>query len=729
MYLSGGGGFVSSRSNVGLWLGRRADIGRSFCGGVIGKAGHKMCVVSGCGIAAHVGRKGTFPSDDDVVFIGCPSPSGTVGDDPQSVHLNPWVPASSLGDRLDRYMEERRSVLDWETLFVGLHSLADEDTTVLEFEEDLERLSKKLDAELAERKTPFKKRTKLEVVSPIGEGGFESVSAFSGAMIGELGEDCVKDGSLREIVRQVKDGLFELGMRAETNYSAIKSLAYETKDEFETVDVKLSKVHSLLGKRGQEDGTLSAFGLLTNLEEQLETLKALVRPAVDLASGAKAQAAEQKREIFTTLQTGCNPLFQLFHKLSSDESKPGDIMDQKFQRVEAEIARLASEVATTGRTNRDQGAPYGATEYPFASGNPFGLSGMSGSNVHNRVSPPRGFEPGPSETRSEMFRTSEARFNLIESQLTELKNQMQAKSVKIGGRIFKSRSEVKSWLAIHARSGPAYVYFMDVHSLMALKVKTTLDDAAADADFESKVRKIGYTTTDEAIVASSFSRSLPAFFGKPSPIEARKLPALKTAEAWESKTMVDGAREVLDRALDSADKELQSISGDFLMGEGLIVAQSCIQSSVKFVTHLSTWMSREYLELLKRGGSEVECWGLIAHCVRAVFEDLHEARMPGRGPHMTADDRAASSTWGCFQAQLKMQEYEKVGFAAHPTLSHILNIHLRDHTVSKATFESVLVRLAAVEASAATVATAVRTLQSVVGEVKKAGKVASPVKS
>jgi hypothetical protein len=140
-------------------------------------------------------------------------------------------------------------------------------------------------------------------------------------------------------------------------------------------------------------------------------------------------------------------------------------------------------------------------------------------------------------------------------------------------------------------------------------------------------------------------------------------------------------------------------------------------------------MSREYLELLKRGGSEVECWGLIAHCVRAVFKDLHEARMPGRGPHMTADDRAASSTWGCFQAQLKMQEYEKVGFAAHPTLSHILNIHLRDHTVSKATFESVLVRLAAVEASAAMAGTAVRALQSVVGEVKKAGKGASPVKA
>ena len=87
MYISGGGGVVSSRSNVGLWQGRGANIGRLFCGGIIGKAGHKMCIILGCGIAAHIGRKAEFPSDDDIVFIACPSPGGTGGDDPQqSVH-------------------------------------------------------------------------------------------------------------------------------------------------------------------------------------------------------------------------------------------------------------------------------------------------------------------------------------------------------------------------------------------------------------------------------------------------------------------------------------------------------------------------------------------------------------------------------------------------------------------------------------------------------------------
>ena len=62
----------------------------------------------------------------------------------------------------------------------------------------------------------------------------------------------------------------------------------------------------------------------------------------------------------------------------------------------------------------------------------------------------------------------------------------------------------------------------------------------------------------------------------------------------------------LEKAVDEAETELLSVTSDFLEGEGLNVAQACIQSSVKFITHLSTWISREYGELLKRGGLAAE---------------------------------------------------------------------------------------------------------------------------
>ena len=122
--------------------------------------------------------KAEFPTEEDMVFIASCSTMGTSGDEPQSVHLDPWVRASSLGHNLERYMEERRSVLDWETLFRGLNSLDEGSTTRSQLEEDLDRLSRKLDVELAEQsKTPFKKRTKLEVVSPPEE--FASVAEFA----------------------------------------------------------------------------------------------------------------------------------------------------------------------------------------------------------------------------------------------------------------------------------------------------------------------------------------------------------------------------------------------------------------------------------------------------------------------------------------------------------------------------------------------------------------------
>ena len=147
-------------------------------------------------------------------------------------------------------------------------------------------------------------------------------------------------------------------------------------------------------------------------------------------------------------------------------------------------------------------------------------------------------------------------------------------------------------------------FFTDIHSVMALKLGVTLDDAAADADFESKVRRNGYAHTEEARVASSFSRSLPSFFGKPTPTEARKLPSVKKPDDWEPKAMGDGARAVWDRGLTAAGRELLASASDFLVGEGLLVAQATIQASVKFMLDLSTWMSREYLELLKRGGAK-----------------------------------------------------------------------------------------------------------------------------
>ncbi|KAI2508965.1 hypothetical protein MHU86_5460 [Fragilaria crotonensis] len=177
-------------------------------------------------------------------------------------------------------------------------------------EEDFERISRKLDGDLAIGMTPFKKRPKLEVVSPPEE--FEDISEFALETAVELGDDFLNDGSLRMAIRSLGAGLQSIGNRADSNRSALRALAYETREELELVDLQLSKLNSLLGKRGQDDGTLSAFEVLRELEEQVERLRNAIQPAIVLAADASEQSESMKREIFDTMQKGlCPPISSL----------------------------------------------------------------------------------------------------------------------------------------------------------------------------------------------------------------------------------------------------------------------------------------------------------------------------------------------------------------------------------------------------------------------------------
>ena len=220
-----------------------------------------MCVMTNCTVVAHVGRKASFPtlledSSTEAVFI-----ASTAGgaDKIQSVHLNPCVGIVKLGANADRYLEERREVLDWETLFNGINArVAGREGQV--DEEDFERISRKLDGELAMGMTPFKKRPKLEVVSPPEE--FEDVAELYLETADKLGKEYLNDGTLQMAIRRLGAGLQSIGSRSDRNRSALRALSHETREELELVDLQLSKLNSLLGKCGRDDGTLSAFEVL-----------------------------------------------------------------------------------------------------------------------------------------------------------------------------------------------------------------------------------------------------------------------------------------------------------------------------------------------------------------------------------------------------------------------------------------------------------------------------------
>ena len=117
----------------------------------------------------------------------------------------------------------------------------------------------------------------------------------------------------------------------------------------------------------------------------------------------------------------------MFHKLSSDERKPGDLFDEKFKKVETELDRLASQIANV-KPSGVESASVGSALFPSPMRNhPFGLSGTARVGSAHAVSPPGRGEV--SDTRGgspERSRELEARFHLLEARIAELKDQLQA---------------------------------------------------------------------------------------------------------------------------------------------------------------------------------------------------------------------------------------------------------------------------------------------------------------
>ena len=109
------------------------------------------------------------------------------------------------------------------------------------------------------------------------------------------------------------------------------------------------------------------------------------------------------------------------------------------------------------------------------------------------------------------------------------------------------------------------------------------------------------------------------------------------------------------------------------------VATAMIQASSAFLEKLCKWITQENIDLVGLGGSKEDVWKLMSHCVRAIFKELHKARIAGRGPFF--GNKAGSIAWGSLRAQKRMKEFLNKKFMGDPALSHILNLYLQDNAV------------------------------------------------
>jgi hypothetical protein len=169
----GEGGVVSTRAKgVKLVV---LDMSREFtglgrrCGGTIGKACNKICVVRGCATSAHrlCPIHVDFPSTASV-FIPA---QGSTGDGVTSVFVRPFVAASDFGETLETYLHDDRPRESWETLLCSISKAEPQDKTEATLSKQASMIENN-DDEAPRGVTPLKKHPKLEVRSPALDAGF-----------------------------------------------------------------------------------------------------------------------------------------------------------------------------------------------------------------------------------------------------------------------------------------------------------------------------------------------------------------------------------------------------------------------------------------------------------------------------------------------------------------------------------------------------------------------------
>jgi hypothetical protein len=190
--LSGGGlSFGIGSKDVGIVALKSSEQGRAFCGAPVGKDGRKMCVGVAWGFEVHRTKKVDLSSIIGETLFICTSVKPDAAR--MVVHLEPRISSRTLGSSLSRYLQERRSLDGWDTLFRGILA-TDEDDGVTEG--DIQNITKRVDNRGGQEKygvTPRKKRPKLEINFPALEANYELTMPEVETTLGDSPEEIIRN--------------------------------------------------------------------------------------------------------------------------------------------------------------------------------------------------------------------------------------------------------------------------------------------------------------------------------------------------------------------------------------------------------------------------------------------------------------------------------------------------------------------------------------------------------
>jgi len=667
-----------------------------MCGGMVGRKGssEKMCIKTGCTIAKHQDDSGKWEASEmgtgRIVFIRANEPN---------VYTKPTIPARLIDDEaLRRYLTETRSVEEWTVLFEVLRNQGnemDEDS-----KKELTDFEKRLDGYAREAKTPYKKRSNLDVVSP---DLAEQFGMMHLTLESEIAEPFEQD--LRVQWKTLVTLFTELSAKVNKLEASLVGLSEGTKSEFAKFDIHVFRLTNDLGEKPKDFATMTVFELLSNLFKEVETLgnQQGSIPGVDTSA-------------INRMEKGILILFDFLNSWS--HTTPGDHLKKSISDLEVNMKHLQS---TLQRMQQSQPTPSTATAglqqsgffHPKAgptTGNPikvsFGSQATSGIQSVGGTTMQMNLGGTSQDQRlaalEATLHTLQADLNTTKSdntrmraQIKDLQDQAKTTTVVINGMVFPTQSAAGAWLVQHVPNELGYMFFMDAHTMLAIVHDFQLQGMTSGEQLKqnNEALKSGLKSRFESSVISSFSTPLPALFGRVTADkmltqDARILPGLTSHVKWGTAGSYESAARTIKDSVTEVSVWLQSQVGEYVSGEPKLLATYMIMHSASYICNMADWMSREFDVLVERGGKKEDSWMLLSQLTRGLFAELHRVRLVGRvmqfgGDYSSIESHHKRVFWGSLQGFARLERFANAGFSSDPTLGTELFKYLRDNSVLK----------------------------------------------
>ena len=699
-----------------------------LCRGVIG-SGQRVCLRSDCSIASHTSKKVDWASlaGDETQCVFIRGSGGSEGDENPTIFATPTLPSSLIREAEWSELETSpRSLESWQATFSSLKESAMAAGNDAVDGSVVAHVLQDTKSGINFVYTPARKKVRLQ---PRSDDSFQGQDVASGSSDGSNLGDTFASVKMEKAAASVSfiDVPEDLGNQPTpafrtlsqgawrdllSNVAALKTAVEEEKlirrsfrgkhdEQLDSVHMKLSVLHELLGERPTSFGTLSAFGLIDQLTSSTHTLASMLEdikksPPGSLSSNVLARIStleghlanlktnvekivmEQIERFMTTgdfRSRFVEPTMRLLTRSSLTSADPGGKWDGELRDLKRRIGLL------------EAGGSSGATGTQSTTPSMFAWGTTSSSSL--APSTPASETPA---TGGSVVTALKEEIAKLKADVKDLQEQSESDAIVVGSIVFSSRKACDTWLALHTAVGDPHV-FVDAISLLSLATSDASLDEGQAANQRATTARVKDKTPYHTAYIASFNLEVPPLLGKSSDssmtINSRALAGVPKFVDFHPPSGREGIHQrVLDYVKDGRKTLEQAIGDLFAFGsEPSSVARELLLLSKTFWDELCHWMVRYHREIKEESdASEHEVWILISHCVRAVFKSLRDARAPGR-----ASNSPGGMLWGTLKAHETMREYRSHDFSGHPKIALILHEHLIRFSTPRSKFDELRV--------------------------------------